>query len=349
MNLDSFLLTERLHCIHVLRALTPSVAPPKELHPAAPHDTPTMNPQPPTPSKPIEPGNITECKGNRFDAIAMAEDPFFYDLVCAFTKIVLDHYRAHTGMTVLRAEHGLYSVNILRGAGPAPRNGSLDRRVLNVHSRTLHVEPCSNPARCQHGCIDVQAVTRRFMYWFIEWRARIQRPMPPPLEFDIGNVFRLHSERCVEDDETDWDWRRYAIYNLIREIRDPVSSRRGYIKPEDGEPIRRPWEVAGHATGDQFIHGVLNWRSQDNAYILRELLLEMKSASRERRLRRRDPELMTDLWDMAWRERPDLATLPQMFPIISPTSNPKRERDREQAEDLETRPAKTRHQRRRDS
>lgn len=283
---------------------------------------------------------MTECAGHRFDAYAMAEDMFFYDLVCGFTSLVLDRYRTVTGMIIMKHESGLYSVTPLDNAGRAPPEGTLDRRDLSIQAGTLHVARCPDPARClqqknKHHCIDVQSVARQFMFWFIEWRARIQRPMPPPIECDIENVFRLHSERCAEDDERDWDWRRYAVYNLIREIRDPISSRRGYIKPEDGEPIRRPWKI-----GDKYIHGVLKWRSIDDAFILREIHCAMLGAMRERLLRRRDPELMTDLWDMAWRDRPDLATLPQPFQSPPRCTNPKRDRNKENVADAEARPGK---------
>lgn len=296
-----------------------------------------------------EPENITETLANGLDAWSMAEDMFFYDLVCAFTDILFSHYHRFLRKTDLGAETGLYCVVILKEAGPAPEDKeTLDRRTLNWVAGTIRVAPClEHCTENKHSCVDVQALARKFMWWFISHRARIRRPMPPGLEDDITRLFRLHSERCTEEDERDWEWRRYAVYNLLREIRDPLLCRPGYVKPEDGEPIRRPW-----THGDEYIHGMmLGWGSwgsggssirADDA-VLRELRDAMKVSARARLLRRRDPELATDLWDVMRRKAPDPATLPPLCYANGPVcSNPKRERDAELWEGLETAEGKQR-------
>ena len=309
-----------------------------------------------------EPENVTETLANGLDAWSMAEDMFFYDLVCAFTDILFSHYRRFTHKTDLSPETGLYSVVILDKAGPAPpppedKEAMLDRRTLSWIAGTIGVKTCDGSSRSCAGkeehscccccccCVDVQALARKFMWWFISARARIRRPMPPQLEADITSVFRLHSERCTEEDERDWEWRRYAVYNLLREIRDPLLCRPGYVKPEDGQPIRRPWTTphGGGGGGDQYVHGMLSWGVRSDGAVLRELRDAMKVSARERLIRRRDPELATDLWDIMRRKEPDPATLPPMcFASARMCSNPKRERDAELWGDLETAEGKQR-------
>lgn len=295
--------------------------------------------------------NLTECAGNRFGPESLAWDKFFQDLVCGFGYLVFKEYRRSAGTTEPKAhESGLYSVLPVIARGfrggyeacrcPCPQQAHPPDEcprlmggdiVRNVRSGNLAVMACPDRRRCSvkhnHRCVDVEKVVRQYMYWFVEWRAILHRPIPPAMDEALTSIFRLHSQKCGDDDgisdSLDWRWRRNAVWNLIHEIRNPLACRPGFIKPENGEPLKVPW-----AKGDHWVHGLLNWQNKSDVDIMRELRANMQDAMRERLLRQDDPEDLPILWNMNFREKPDTEELRDRF--VSPGSvfsrRPKRTR-----------------------
>ena len=184
-------------------------------------------------------------------------------------------------------EPGLQSGTDYRGrriAIPKPR---VPGRTMSTLARRQ--APPAQDMHEDHQCVDIERLSREFMFWFLKWRAAIPRKIYPDALYvsNLDKNAKAYFERLTESwepEEQDESFEKLvcgqykqALHNLVWEIKHPLASRPGASNP-DGTKLRNPW-----IHGDEYIHGVTGLTSATESWVLLKLVMCMDFVRQERR------------------------------------------------------------------
>jgi hypothetical protein len=200
---------------------------------------------------------------------------------------------------VLSLDEDFY-ISPCRDRVPPPESGTdyMGRRIAipkpRVPGRTMSTlarrrAPPMQDMHENHQCVDIERLSREFMFWFLKWRAAIPRKIYPDSLYvtNLEKNAKAYFERLTESwepEEKDESFEKLicgqykqALHNLVWEIKHPLASRPGASNP-DGTKLRNPW-----IHGDEYIHGVTGLTSATESWVLLRLVRCMDFVRQERK------------------------------------------------------------------